>query len=120
MMRTRGSCEKFASRSSPVLSAEPSFTTMIRKSRKSESSTEAMVCTMTLSSLCAGIRTVTLGGGSGITAWSGRSFSITASTPMIAARPLQHNAENEDGPDKEAEPLVKGKDDSVDPRFQQL
>ena len=43
---------------------------------------------MTLSSLCAGTRTVTAGAGTGITAWSGRSFSISARMPMMSARPL--------------------------------
>ena len=61
---------------------------MTRKSSRSESRTEAMVCTMTFSSLCAGISTVTLGGGFDITARSGRSFSISASRPMTTARPL--------------------------------
>src|SRR5882762_6877639 len=88
MMRTRGPREKFVSRSSPVRSVEPSFTTMMCKSFRSERRTELMVCTITLSSLCAGMSTVTLGGGLGITARSGRNFSIKASNPIITARPL--------------------------------
>ena len=61
---------------------------MIRKSFRSDKRTEVTVCRITFSSLCAGISTVTLGGGSGITAWSGRSFSIRARMPMMRARPL--------------------------------
>ena len=55
---------------------------------RSDSSTEVTVCTITDSSLCAGISTVTAGGGSASFAWSGRSFSMIARIPIISARPL--------------------------------
>ena len=64
------------------------MTTTICRLTVAAARTDSTVCTITVSSLCAGMSTVTSGGGSEMTVWSGRSFSIRASTPITMARPL--------------------------------